>query len=130
MVQNSGSSDGISRSEVTRADWFKRLSHYEKPDTRKALWELASTLPAYFALWCLLIFLVGRGVPAVYLLPLMLVAGLLDTHLHLLPRLCPWRVLPITSGGESDRGLPNGSADVYRIRGLAACPLGAPWHGR
>ncbi len=77
MVQNSGNSDGFSRSEVTRSDWFKSLSQYEKPDTRKAVRELVTTLPLYFALWGVMLFLVSRGVLYPFLLPLIALGGLL-----------------------------------------------------
>ena len=56
-------------------DWLRGLSRFEKPDLRKATWQLLDTLVPYLALWALMVWMVQRGVSYWLVLPLTVVAA-------------------------------------------------------
>jgi omega-6 fatty acid desaturase (delta-12 desaturase) len=55
--------------------WYKALAHYEKPDRRKALWQLCNTFLPYIALWILMVCLLKKGIAYGWVLPLTVVAA-------------------------------------------------------
>ena len=65
--------------EIERGpSWLTTLSAYARPSRKRALAQLASTLPPYLALWAAMAWMLGRGWPVWTLLPLhVLAAGLL-----------------------------------------------------
>ncbi len=63
------------RTKVTQSEWFKSLSKYEKPSTKKAIGQLLNTLVPYAALWAIMVYMIQVRIPYGYLLPLMVVAA-------------------------------------------------------
>ena len=64
--------------QVVHTDWYRALAKYEKPDPRKAVWQILNTVVPYFALWAVMIWMLRAGVSYWYTLPLIvLAAGLL-----------------------------------------------------
>jgi len=66
---------GAAQTEITRSDWYRELSKYEKPDLRKATGQLLDTFVPYLALWGLMIWMLHRGIPYGFTLPLAVVAA-------------------------------------------------------
>lgn len=65
-------------SRVERMRSLGDLAKYEKPDTRKAVWQLVDTLIPYFGVWALMAYMLNHGVSYWLTLPLtVLAAGLL-----------------------------------------------------
>ncbi len=61
--------------QVVHSDWYRALSKYEKPDFRKATWQLINTILPYLGLWVLMTFMVRRGFSYGLILPLVVVAS-------------------------------------------------------
>src|SRR5579862_3892938 len=55
--------------------WYRALAHYEKPDRRKAIWQLVNTFLPYIALWILMVCLLRKGVAYGWVLPLAVLAA-------------------------------------------------------
>ena len=51
-----------SKTSVSQSSWFRALSKYEKPDPKKAVWQLLNTLVPYLALWAVMIWMIRTGV--------------------------------------------------------------------
>ena len=66
---------GAVKTQVVRSDWFRALAQYEKPNLRKAVWQLLNTFVPYVALWALMVYMIGRGLPYWAVLPLAVVAA-------------------------------------------------------
>jgi acyl-lipid omega-6 desaturase (Delta-12 desaturase) len=63
---------------VARPEWHNDLHQYEKPDVRKAAWQLVNTFVPYAGLWVLMAYMIQQGVSYWLTLPLIvLAAGLL-----------------------------------------------------
>src|SRR6185369_142095 len=60
---------------ATRSDWYRSLANYEKPDTRKAVWQLVNTLVPYAGMWALMGTMINRGLPYWSILPPALLAA-------------------------------------------------------
>jgi omega-6 fatty acid desaturase (delta-12 desaturase) len=56
---------------------FRALSQYERPNLRKAVWQLVNTLTPYVALWALMAYLVRQGYSYWFTLALAVVAAAL-----------------------------------------------------
>ncbi len=66
------------KASVVRADWYRSLSKYEKPDVKKAVGQLLDTMLPFFGLWALMIWMINQGYSYWLLLPpLVLASGLL-----------------------------------------------------
>ncbi|MBN2390829.1 MAG: fatty acid desaturase [Anaerolineae bacterium] len=52
----------MSAKSEARPEWYKRLAHYEQPDLKKSIWQLAHTLLLYFATFYLMVRTVQLGV--------------------------------------------------------------------
>ena len=66
------------KKQVTRSEWFKSLSKYEKPVLRKSIWQLINTFVPFIALWTLMIVMLQRGAPYWAILPpLVITSGLM-----------------------------------------------------
>jgi omega-6 fatty acid desaturase (delta-12 desaturase) len=63
------------KTEVVQSDWYRALAKYERPDLRKAVWQLLDTFVPYVALWVLMVWMVRRGLSYGLLLPLVVVAA-------------------------------------------------------
>jgi acyl-lipid omega-6 desaturase (Delta-12 desaturase) len=50
-------------SQAPEPNWLRALSRYERPNLRKASWQLVNTLAPYAALWALMAYLVRAGHP-------------------------------------------------------------------
>jgi len=61
--------------QVTRPQWYRTIARYQKPDLRKAIWQLVDTFVSYLALWALMVWLVRRGTSYWLVLPLIVVAA-------------------------------------------------------
>lgn len=70
MSSNAGAADA-------KPDWYKATAIYEKPDLKKALWQLIDTFIPYLALWGLMIFTIKHGYSYWITLALALAAGIL-----------------------------------------------------
>lgn len=55
--------------------WLAGLSRYEKPDLRKATWQLLDTLVPYLGLWILMVAMLQRGISYWFLLPPIVIAA-------------------------------------------------------
>jgi omega-6 fatty acid desaturase (delta-12 desaturase) len=62
--------------KVTIHSLRKTLSHYAKPDRRRAILQIINTVIPYLALWGILIYLVENKHPFALIFPLMVVASL------------------------------------------------------
>lgn len=40
----------------TKPEWYQTLLEYQRPDRKKALWQIGSTFTLYALVWCLLVF--------------------------------------------------------------------------
>lgn len=66
------------KTQVTHSEWFRSLAKYEKPDHRKAIWQLLNTFVPYVALWALMVWMIRQGISLWFLIPpVVLAAGLL-----------------------------------------------------
>lgn len=63
--------DGDRRNDI--ADWKRLVAEYQKPDRRRASWQLANTIPPYLAVWYLMY--LGSSVSWWITVPLAVVAG-------------------------------------------------------
>ena len=61
--------------QVTRPEWYRAIAHYQKPDLRKAIWQLVNTFVPYFGLWALMVWLLRRGTSYWLVLPLIVLAA-------------------------------------------------------
>jgi len=68
---------GKSKSLIAQSSWYRTLAKYEKPDPRKAVWQLLNTLIPYAALWVVMVWMIRTGVSYWLALPLIVVAGAL-----------------------------------------------------
>lgn len=66
---------GDYKTQVLQSDWYRELAKYERPDHRKAVWQLLNTFIPYAGLWVLLVCLIQAGVAYGLLLPLFVVAA-------------------------------------------------------
>jgi acyl-lipid omega-6 desaturase (Delta-12 desaturase) len=73
-----------SKSEVTRSEWFRSLSKYEKSDLRIAGWQFLNTLVPYLILWILMVAMVRRGFSYWCVLPLVVVAAGLAVRIFII----------------------------------------------
>jgi omega-6 fatty acid desaturase (delta-12 desaturase) len=69
--------------EITSKEWFRSLSQYEKPDLKKATWQLINTFVPYFALWGVMLWMVRQGFSAWYFAPLIVVAAGLSVRIFI-----------------------------------------------
>jgi omega-6 fatty acid desaturase (delta-12 desaturase) len=67
-------SDAV-RIKAARPDWYKSVARYQRPDLRKAVWQLVDTLVPYAALWVVMVRTVQLGVPYWITLALAVVAA-------------------------------------------------------
>ena len=51
------------RTQQKKPDWYKATSRYERPDLRKAVWQIIDTFIPYITLWALMIYMVTNGLP-------------------------------------------------------------------
>ena len=58
-----------------RPDWYKSVARYQRPDLRRAVWQLVDTLVPYGALWALMVRTVQLGVSYWITLALAVVAA-------------------------------------------------------
>jgi acyl-lipid omega-6 desaturase (Delta-12 desaturase) len=66
------------RVPATRSEWYRSLANYEKPDARKATWQLVNTFVPYVGLWALMAVMLRQGLPYWTILPpAVLAAGFL-----------------------------------------------------
>jgi|SRR5579872_7420998 len=66
------------RKNVTRSEWFKKLSKYERPHLGKATWQLINTFVPFIALWVLMVWMLQRHLPYWSIIaPMMVTAGLM-----------------------------------------------------
>jgi len=63
------------KTQITRSEWYRALSRYEKPNVRKAICQVLDTFVPYVALWGLLVYMVRQGVSYWLTLPLVVVAA-------------------------------------------------------
>jgi omega-6 fatty acid desaturase (delta-12 desaturase) len=61
--------------QATSPYWYRSLAQYEKPNHRKAAFQLLNTLVPYFALWILMVGMIQLGVSYWFILPLAVVAA-------------------------------------------------------
>ena len=66
---------GPVESHLPRPEWHRQLAQFERPNVRKATWQLLNTLVPYAALWATMVQLLRCGVPYWLILPLIVVAG-------------------------------------------------------
>ena len=71
MVQNSGDL----KTQVVRAQWYKALAQFEKPDHKKAIGQLLNTFVPYFGLWALMVWMVRSHISFWFVWPLMVIAA-------------------------------------------------------
>jgi len=62
----------------------KKLSPYARPDRRMAIVQLINTLGPYIILWAVLIYMVEQRYPAIVIIPLIIIAGLLLVRIFIL----------------------------------------------
>ena len=67
-------SDAV-KGKAARPDWYKSVARYQRPDLRKAVWQLVDTLVPYAALWVLMVRTVQLGVSYWITLALAVVAA-------------------------------------------------------
>ena len=61
--------------QVTRPEWYRTIARYQKPDLRKAIWQLVDTFVPYLALWALMVWLLRRSTSYWLVLPLIVLAA-------------------------------------------------------
>src|SRR5689334_1090815 len=61
--------------EGCAADWVAELAAFQRPDVKKAAWQLANTFVPYIALWAVMVYLLRHRAPYIYLLPIAAVAA-------------------------------------------------------
>ncbi|MCC6729458.1 MAG: fatty acid desaturase [Chthonomonadales bacterium] len=61
--------------QAPRPDWRRELARFEKPDTRKAVWQLVDTFVPYVALWAAMVVMLRQGLSYWLVLPLVVVAS-------------------------------------------------------
>ena len=66
---------GATHTQVTQSEWYRSLSKYEKPNLRKAIWQLLNTFVPYIGLWILMVWMLRQGISYLFVLPLTVVAG-------------------------------------------------------
>lgn len=68
-------SSGVSKADVVHAPWYRELSKYEKPDTRKAVGQILNTFVPYLALWFVMVWIVRSQASLWLLCPLVILAA-------------------------------------------------------
>jgi omega-6 fatty acid desaturase (delta-12 desaturase) len=68
---------GSARIRQSKAEWYESTSAYEKPDLKKATWQILDTFIPYFALWAVMIYTVEYGFPYWVTFAVVLVAAVL-----------------------------------------------------
>jgi omega-6 fatty acid desaturase (delta-12 desaturase) len=68
---------GSARIQRDKPGWVQATSRYEKPDLRKATWQILDTFIPYVALWAVMIYIVNSGLPYWVTLVVVLVAAVL-----------------------------------------------------
>ncbi len=69
--------------QSVRSDWYRSLANYEKPDTKKAIWQLVNTFVPYVGLWAAMVYILRQGYSYWLILPLSLVAAGLLTRIFI-----------------------------------------------
>ena len=72
------------RAQEARPDWYRALSSYQKPDPRKAVWQLVNTLVPYAALWVAMYWSMRLGTSYWITLGLSVIAGGLMVRIFVL----------------------------------------------
>jgi omega-6 fatty acid desaturase (delta-12 desaturase) len=71
MVHNSGDL----KTQVVRAQWYKALAQFEKPDHKKAIGQILNTFVPYVGLWALMVWMVQHQVSFWLIAPLIVIAA-------------------------------------------------------
>ncbi len=71
------SDTGSTRNQQDKPDWYQATAAYEKPDLRKAAWQIIDTFIPYAALWAIMIYTLVSGFPYWFTFALSLVASVL-----------------------------------------------------
>jgi omega-6 fatty acid desaturase (delta-12 desaturase) len=71
------SDTGSTRNKQEKPDWYQATAKYEKPDQRKAIWQILDTFVPYVALWAVMIYMVVSGFSYWITFALALVASVL-----------------------------------------------------
>ncbi len=64
--------------------WYQAIARFEKPDLRKAAWQIVNTLVPYLLLWFVMVWALRAGAPYWVILLLTLPAGLFMVRLFIL----------------------------------------------
>ncbi len=67
--------EALTAAQVAKTDWYKALAQFQKPDIRKAVWQIVNSFVPYVGLWGLMIVVVRAGHGWLWLLPLLLLAA-------------------------------------------------------
>ena len=67
-------SDAV-KGKAARPDWYKSVARYQRPDLRRAVWQLVDTLVPYAALWVVMVRTVQLGISYWVTLALAVVAA-------------------------------------------------------
>ena len=76
------------KTRVVQAAWYKELSKYEKPDSRKAAGQILNTFVPYIGLWAAMIWIVRSQTSLWYLCPLVLLAAGLTVRIFIMQHDC------------------------------------------
>ena len=76
------------KTTVVQATWYRELSKYEKPDSRKAGWQVLNTFVPYIGLWAAMIWIVRSQTSLWYLCPLILIAAGLVVRIFIMQHDC------------------------------------------
>lgn len=66
---------GSVETHAPRPEWYRQLAQFERPNVRKATWQLLNTLVPYAALWAVMVQMLHNDVPYWLTLPLIVVAS-------------------------------------------------------
>lgn len=61
--------------QVTHSEWYRALAKYEKPDARKAVFQLLNTFVPYILLWVAMVWMLKSGLSYWLTLPLCVLAA-------------------------------------------------------
>jgi len=64
-----------SKTRSSQPSWLRNLAQFEKPDTKRAIWQLINTFVPYIALWAIMVWIVRTGISYWYAVPCVVLAG-------------------------------------------------------
>ncbi len=75
---------GLTAARVVKADWYKALAQYQRPNVRTAVWQIVNTFVPYLGLWGLMIAVVRGGHSAGWLALLVPAAAALQIRIFIM----------------------------------------------